>query len=253
MFRKFRILLLLFVLATVGLGAWRANARLTAWQHTIPVALYPVAADDSPVTAAFLRRLEADAFAGLARWVQAESERHGRPVLQPIALALAPVLSGRPPLPPDRPGVLDAVAWSLQLRWWASQHDAIAGPRPQVRLFLLFHDPARTPSLPHSTGLSKGGIGLIHVFASPGQQAQNLVVVAHELLHVFGATDKYDPATLQPLFPAGYAEPERGLPQRRAEIMGGRIPVDAQRAEIPDRLEETLIGPQTAREIGLLR
>ena len=45
MFRKFRILLLL-VLATVALSAWRANARLTSWEHSVHIALYPVAADD---------------------------------------------------------------------------------------------------------------------------------------------------------------------------------------------------------------
>ena len=41
MFRKFRILLLL-VLATVALSAWRANARLTSWEHSVHIALYPV-------------------------------------------------------------------------------------------------------------------------------------------------------------------------------------------------------------------
>ena len=46
MFRKFRILILLVVLATVGLGAWRANARLSTWQHTVHVAIYPIPADD---------------------------------------------------------------------------------------------------------------------------------------------------------------------------------------------------------------
>ena len=79
------------------------------------------------------------------------------------------------------------------------------------------------------------------------------MVIAHELLHTFGASDKYDPATLQPLWPAGYAEPdsEPRLPQRYAEIMGGRIPLAAGRAEIPDSLADTVIGNATAGEIGL--
>ena len=78
MFKKFRILLLLLVLATVGLGAWRANARLTAWEHTVHVAIYPVAADDSPTTARFVSELNAEQFAEIAQWLQSESEHYAR-------------------------------------------------------------------------------------------------------------------------------------------------------------------------------
>lgn len=255
MFRKFRILILLIVLATVGLGAWRANNRLTAWEHSVHVAIYPIAADDSPATARFVGELNNDSFAEIGEWLQEESKRHERAVLQPVMLHLAPALHEKPPLPPKPGSALDILHWSLQLRWWASRHDAIAGPKPQVRLFVLFHDPERTPALPHSTGLSKGQLGVIHAFASRQQRKQNLVVIAHELLHTFGASDKYDPATLQPIYPQGYAEPQRQprLPQAFAEIMGGRTPLTAGESEIPDGLAKTLIGRETAQEIGLLR
>jgi len=35
------------------------------------------------------------------------------------------------------------------------------------------------------------------------------VVIAHELLHTVGATDKYDPATNESSLPEGYAEPDK--------------------------------------------
>lgn len=255
MFRKIRILILLLVLASVGLGAWRANTRLTAWEHTIHVAIYPIAADDSPATANYLRSLGKDDFDDIAEWMQEQTRRQGLSVLQPIALNLAPVLAEKPPLPPTQASALEAILWSLKLRWWASQHDRIGGPKPHIRLFVLFHDPRKNAVLPHSTGLSKGQLGLIHAFASRQQRRQNNVVIAHELLHTFGATDKYDLATRQPLYPQGYAEPAREprLPQVLAEIMGGRRPVDADNSEIPDSLAETLIGQQTAGEIGMRR
>jgi hypothetical protein len=255
MFRKIRILILLLVLASVGLGAWRANTRLTAWEHTIHVAIYPIAADDSPATANYLRSLGKDDFDDIAEWMQEQTRRQGLSVLQPIALNLAPVLAEKPPLPPTQASALEAILWSLKLRWWASQHDRIGGPKPHIRLFVLFHDPRQNAVLPHSTGLSKGQLGLIHAFASRQQRRQNNVVIAHELLHTFGATDKYDLATRQPLYPQGYAEPAREprLPQVLAEIMGGRRPVDADNSEIPDSLAETLIGQQTAGEIGMRR
>lgn len=148
MFRKFRILILLLVLATVGLGAWRANTRLTAWEHTVHVAIYPIAADDSPATTNYLRSLGKDDFDEIAEWMQAQTRRQGLSVLQPIALNLAPVLAERPPLPPPQASALEAILWSLKLRWWASQHDLIAGPKPHIRLFVLFHDPGKTLCCP---------------------------------------------------------------------------------------------------------
>ncbi|NJD25377.1 MAG: hypothetical protein FIB06_08205 [Betaproteobacteria bacterium] len=255
MFRKVRIAILLLVLATVALGAWRSQSRVTAWEHSIHVAVFPIAADDSPATARHVATLDAAAYADIAQWLQGESERWGRSVLQPVILHRGPTPATMPPLPPPRADMLDAITWSLKLRWWASRHDRIDGPAPAVRLFVLYHDPERTPTLPHSTGLAKGHVGVIHTFASPLQQRQNAVIIAHELLHTLGASDKYDPASGMPLWPQGYAEPEREprLPQRHAEIMGGRIPVAPDRADIPESLADTLIGPETAREIGLLR
>lgn len=255
MFRKFRILILLLILATVGLGAWRSNSRLTAWEHTIHVAIYPIAADDSPTTASYVRGLNKDSFEEIALWMQAQTEKQGLPVLQPVALNLAPPLAETPPLPPRPASALDAILWSLKLRWWAAQHDQISGPKPHIRLFVLFHDPERNGAVPHSTGLSKGQIGVIHAYASRQQRRQNNVVIAHEMLHTFGASDKYDLATLQPIYPQGYAEPQRNprLPQEMTEIMGGRTPIDAQTSEIPASLADTLIGPETAKEIGMLR
>ena len=255
MFRKFRILILLFILATVGLGAWRTNSRLMAWEHTIHVAIYPIAGDDSPQTARFVGELGNDEFAEIARWLQEQSDRYGRTVLQPVAIRVAPPVAARPPPAPRQASLLDAVIWSLQMRWWAAQHDRIDGPKPHIRLFVLFHDLDRSSHLPHSTGLSKGQIGVIHAFASRQQRRQNAVVIAHEMLHTLGASDKYDPATGQPIWPQGYAEPERTprFPQRIAEIMGGRVPVDEQQSEIPASLANTLIGAASAIEIGLLR
>ena len=69
-------------------------------------------------------------------------------------------------------------------------------------------------------------MGVVHLFATRSQDDQNAIVTAHELLHTFGATDKYA-GSGAPLFPVGYAEPERvpRYPQRYAEIMAGRVPL----------------------------
>ena len=65
------------------------------------------------------------------------------------------------------------------------------------------------------------------------------------------ATDKYDPATLAPDYPIGYAEPEKTprFPQPFTEIMAGRRAVDASTFEMPESLDQVVVGEATALEI----
>lgn len=252
MFKKIRIFILLLILATVALGSWRARQHLTEWEHTVNVAIYPISGDQSLVANRYVAGLTHDNFSGIESWVQEETRRYGKNLLKPVAIRLMPPLSALPPMPPHRPGIFDSILWSLRFRWWAWRNDG-DGPSARIRLFVLYHDPETHPVLPHSTGLKEGGIGLLHVFASRIQDRQNAVIIAHEMLHVFGASDKYDMSSLQPIYPEGFAEPGRQprYPQAWSEIMGGRRPLAADRSEIPLGLHQTLIGPATAREIGL--
>jgi len=75
------------------------------------------------------------------------------------------------------------------------------------------------------------------------------------LLHTLNATDKYDLHNNLPIYPDGYAEPHKMplYPQNFAELMGGRVPQSTAEADIPKSLRHTLIGEQTAREIGWLK
>ena len=103
----------------------------------------------------------------------------------------------------------------------------------------IYHDPSFTQAVPHSVGMQKGLVGVVHAFADAAMTRTNNVVIAHEILHTLGATDKYDPQSLAPLFPIGYAEPERKplYPQSFAEIMAGRYAVDAHTFEMPASLD----------------
>lgn len=253
--RTLRVTLLLLVLAGAAVstvwGRWQARA----WRAPLVVALIPVDADRSPATAAYVAGLRVAAFASVERFLADEGARYGLGLAQPVQLVLAAPLEVLPPAPPAARGALDAILWSLQMRAWSWRHGDVAGADPLVRLYLLYHDPARSPRLAHSLGLQKGRIGVVQLFASSAQEAPNALVATHELLHTLGATDKYDPATGQPLYPDGYAEPAREplLPQALAEIMGGRIALDTRRAVIPEGLEQARVGERTAREIGWLR
>ena len=255
MFKALRVLILLLIFATVAQTAWQARSRASTWQNTLYVGVYPILADDSPATRRYVEGLNKDSFAAIDKFFAEEARRYQQSVWQPVSVALAAPQTVLPPLPAARPGMLDAVSWSLRMRWWAWRHDKIAGPKPAVRLFVLFHDPLRNPRVAHSVGLEAGMIGLVNAFAAPEMSGPNNVIIAHELLHTLGARDKYDTATNLPQFPDGYAEPARQplLPQEFAEIMGGRIPVSKIQADIPYSLAQTLVGPATAAEIGWMK
>ena len=122
-------------------------------------------------------------------------------------------------------------------------------------MFVLYHDPALSPSVPHSLGLEKGLLGVVYAFAVPVMDGGNDMVIAHELLHTLGATDKYDPADDAPRFPDGYGDPhQRPLyPQKFAELMAGRRMITPTSWEQPASLDEVLVGPATAREIRWVR
>lgn len=244
-----RALILLFVLLlvlglTIGERAW-----VRSWGRPLDVAVYPIAVDET--SGEYLGRLTAADFEGIGAWLSSEAgSRWQQPIPAPHLVLEAPIHV--PPPAPQAGGRLAAVRFSLQLRWYAFRHTPFWRSLGRVRLFVLYHEPRDHQALPHSLGMQKGLIGVVHVFASDEQRAQNAVVITHELLHALGATDKYDRATDQPLYPIGYADPyaQPSLPQEQAEIMAGRIPVSAGKAVMPDGLEQTMIGYATAAEIG---
>ena len=138
------------------------------------------------------------------------------------------------------------------MRYWAFSEHNYDGPKPDVKLFVLYHDPARNPRLPHSLGLEKGLIGVVNVFAKSNYDGSNQVVITHEMLHTLGATDKYDLTDGRPLFPQGYVTADKTplYPQELAEIVAGQIPLSASKFRMPDSLDETVIGPISAFEIN---
>lgn len=252
MFKYFRIAVLLLVLAGVALGAWRSKTRAVEWKYTLPVNVYTINADGSTATAEYLSHLKPADFKPIEAFMQEEAKRYGREGHASIAIRMGDALATLPPEPPRSGNPLQVVFWSLHMRWWSYRNAETHGPGPQVKLFLLYFDPAHRSRLEHSTGLQKGLLGRVNVFAASEMASQNLVVITHELLHTLGATDKYDMSNNQPQFPDGYAVPDQLplLPQRYAEIMAGRIPLTADKAEIPATLEQALVGEKTAREIN---
>jgi len=253
MWKKIRITILLLILATVALDAWRSHRAATDWRDTLHVAVYPINGDGSAEAAHTIARLGSGSFADVEGFIESEAHRYGVTTLKPVSIRVQPMLSSAPPPVPHGAGMLGAIVWSLKLRFWAWRQPA-STPRAHVRLFVSYFGP-QTERVPNSHGLREGQIGLVNLYARNDMARDNEVVLAHELLHALGATDKYDPMSLQPRFPDGYAEPQADprLPQRFCELMAGRIPLRADQAEQPRSLDQCLIGALTAKEIGLAR
>ena len=251
-FKTLRIVALSAVLIVVGTDAWLTKLRTTSWDHPLRVVVYPINADGSEAAAKYIAGLKEAQFDAIEQLLRQQAQHYGITLDDPMDIALAAPVAEVPPLPPRNGSMFQVVWWSLKLRLWANGVDHYPGPNPEVRAFTLYYDPATHPVLEHSTGLEKGMIGIIRLFASRKMAPQNNMVMLHELLHTLGATDKYDLRTDQPLYPDGYAQPELQprLPQKKAEIMAGRIPLSEHHAEMPERLADVVIGPKTAREIG---
>ncbi|MBW3566656.1 MAG: hypothetical protein KY410_01635 [Proteobacteria bacterium] len=250
--RKFRVAILLAILAWVALDALADRLNTTDWNHPLWVGIYPINADGSAQTARYIASLSEDDFLAIEGWLRAESARYGLTLDQPVRFRLGAEETEHPPLPPRDAGWFGTMCWSLALRHWADEHDVLpSGLRPNIRLFLMYHDPETHPRLGHSLGMQKGLVGVVNVFAHRRQAGSNRVVVAHELLHTLGASDKYDPATNQPRHPDGFAVPDAVplYPQDVAEIMGGRIPKSPRESDIPTDIGFTRVGRITASEI----
>jgi hypothetical protein len=251
-FRTLRIALLLVILLAVAGNAWLTGLRTTSWKEPLWVSVYPINADGSAATADYITALDNEQFAPVAEFLAREAQRYGVTLTSPMQLRLAGEIHERPPAPPPNGERLAVMLWSLQMRYWAwrMQH-TVDGPPSDIQVFVQYFDPERTQRVAHSLGLQKGLIGVVNAFASRRLAGQNNVVIAHELLHTVGATDKYDLSNSRPVYPQGYADPEREplYPQSRAEIMGGRIPVSEHRAELPMSLDKVIVGPETAAEI----
>jgi hypothetical protein len=246
-----RILVLLIVLLVVALKSWQDRYLSTRWHVPLYVAIYPIAADPSPVTRAYLAGLDAERLKAIDRFFAREAARYRLDTDEPIRTRLKGELRETPPPRETDAGVLATAFWSLRLRYWAWRVSGHAQEPEDIRMFVLYHDPALTSSVPHSLGLRQGLIGVVYAFAAPEMDGSNDVVIAHELLHTVGATDKYNPVNDAPRFPDGFGDPGQQplYPQLSAELMAGRRMLAPERWQQAESLDEVLIGPATALEI----
>jgi hypothetical protein len=252
--RNICVLILLLVLLWAATHTWFERIASTSWKQPLWVGIFPINADGSTAAQAYIDALGTAEFTDIEEFMAREAHRYGKQLAEPVHIVLYPQVRQVPPQLGHDEGLIGTVRWSLALRWFAWREATVSRAPPRVRLFVLYHDPTTLQSVPDSHGMQKGLLGVVHAFALRQMAGSNSIVIAHELLHTLGATDKYDPTTGLPSFPAGFADPDRQplYPQDAAEIMAGRRAVAAQDAQLPATLNAVLVGPATATEIRWL-
>lgn len=253
-FFRARVTVLLTVLIVVvlwGVHDWSDRRARTAWQRPVRVAL--VLVEREPVPGELLALLTARSFE-LEQRLQREYARYtGRDGTPIQFIVRGPVRSPTPPPTIESEGLLDLLAHGIRQWRWTSALDAEAKLELgfDSRIYLVLK-PALGQPLAFFEGQSERGgrVGIAQADIDRSTIDFALFVVAHELLHTLGATDKYDDAG-RTRYPQGFAEPRRTplYPQPGAEAMARNVPLAPGSERPPETLEELYVGETTAREL----
>lgn len=248
--QKLRYLILLLILLLVAGREAYNKWRVASWDEPLVVQIYAINADNRNATHSYISGLGTKNYTAIERFINREARRYGIDI-DVVQVSYGGELADIPPQAPVSGSVLDNIIWSLKFRFWAMIYEKpLQGKDADINLFVNYFDTATTKSLQHSVGLRGGLIGLINAFADRNYQGSNNVVITHELMHTFGASDKYGNGN-QPLHPSGFADPYQDplYPQLRAEIMGGRIPLNPSKSKVPNSLSDVVVNVFTAIEI----
>jgi len=253
MFRYIRIAILLTILLIVAGDQWLTGNRLSSWEKPLWITIYPVLADAEENTRRYAEKIQVNSFQDIGLFIRQQASRYGRELETPVFFQVARPLTVLPPALPVEDSGPAVMLWSLKMRWWAWRNTGQDGLAPDdVRMFVLYQKGKSDGLLERSVGIKNGSYGVVNAVASRQMAARNRIVITHELMHVLGANDKYDPHTGQPTAPEGLANPRQSplYPQNRAEIMAGRIAVSANNWRRPASLKYFVVGEVTAAEIG---
>ena len=252
-FKLMRVVALLSILFVLVVGTWMTEKRLASWDRPAWVVVYPIVADDATATLEYAQTVDESTFAAVNEFLTRESKPYGIVVTPPFYIQVAEVSTKLPPEIPDQYSPVAIAWWSLKMRWWAwriGSNDDLAGT--DIQMFILYRGENGRTEVDVSVGMRKGRYGVVNAYAGKKMNPRNMIIFTHELMHVFGASDKYIRATGEPEYPFGFADPKQHplFPQKRAEIMGVRIPLSSFFSEMPRSLEQCKIGGRTAEEIG---
>jgi hypothetical protein len=255
MFRYIRIAILLTILAVVAGNQFLTSSRFSSWEKPLWVTIYPVLAEPGDDIRRYASSLKPESFQQISTFIGKQAKRHGRQLESPMVIQVARPLTSLPPALPTESSGLGVALWSLKMRWWVWNNTGQAGLAPDdIRMFVRYQTRKPNGLMERSVGIQNGSYGLVNAVASRQLAARNRIIITHELMHILGASDKYDFGSGQPIPPDGLANLSKSplYPQKRAEIMAGRIATSSNQWRRPGSLKSCVVGVATATEIGWL-
>lgn len=266
--RTIRQLVAFAILVVVVLYAkslLETDAKIQSWEEPLDVAIFQTVAKDADLPDRFTSRFLASSYYpadpgesihAIPLWLRTEIARlTGRERTVVRFHLFGPLnLEEAPPKPSD--SFFGRIVAGFRFRRFLRAVARGAGVdlgRFLVKLVLVYYDPAK-PLDKHSDsfGSFRDHAGLVYIPTTTKDIPYNLAEIAHELMHTFGAKDKYDAKGAT--FPGGFAEPFASplYPQRFAEVMAGEVPESANKSRPVRSLSELRVGHETALEIGWL-
>lgn len=189
-------------------------------------------------------------------WYSSERIRYGAAGSNYMEMTVFPPRSIEDTPPPLLSS--DAAVWQLALSSWRylrffDQLARQSGAREEdygARVFIMYGGGSEDLAA-HSRGSERGRLAIAHIDLREPSPAYALATIAHELGHVLGAEDSYDPGTYLARYPEGFVEPfaDPLYPQRFAELMAVDVPILSDvEAEVRD-LSQLRIGYHTAAQM----
>jgi hypothetical protein len=220
---------------------------LRQWNAPVQVRVYPINTHKDVHTAAFIKTLSNDSFNEVETFIHDQAKLFGTDNAT-VNIELMDEVDAPVPDMVDM-SVISAITYSLKLKWYSIFHRKGSNAK-DVILFMALS--TVDDGIGSSYTLQKGSVISLRAISDDRVMPMNNFIMAHEILHIFGATDKYSMDTLQPIYPEGYADPHATslYPQLQAEIMGGRIPITGQDSVIPDSLKRSMVSAKTAHEVN---
>ncbi len=260
---RLRQLFAVFVFAVFVYELWEFSRReqeLLDPAGPVDVAIYQFVQPEA-AAAPLIRELNAldptTSLRSIASWYTREHARYtgdlsaylNLSVYGPWPLATAPPALAEP----------DDPWWRIMLQSWqypryfhalarAHGHDPDARG---ARVYVIY-GVERGDLAADSRGSRSGRIAVSFIPVNSASLAYAKVTVAHELGHVLGARDLYDPDTYLARYPEGYVQPfaDPLFPQRYAEVMAVDVPYSPTDEREIRSLEDARVGYRTAAEMG---
>lgn len=253
MWKKIRISILSVALAYVSMGAYVDTHQ--NWDKPVRIVMHPINMDGHVETQKYIDGLKEQDFDEIETFLSENSKKfRNKPV--EFDFVLAEQINRKPVLPTEEVAnsMWKTMLWSLQFRFFGVWNFKGEDWGSDAVVYLNYYNPKiRKGELERSTALERGRMAVVNLYAEDTKL--NNPIIVHETLHTFGAEDLYDLFNGSPIYPLGYAEPDRQPlhPQVKAEVMGAYIPVNESDFMMPVDLTEVVFSEHTAKAIGWVK